>query len=254
LAEIYAAALAPHKVHATTKVVDSSGGPRKALRSGSVDFVPAYSGEELIAVSPNSAERAPNDVYRALGTHLHKDKISLLDRSSAQFGPAVAVTRTTADKYHLTSLRDLSKAATRLSFGATSTFQKSPAGLPSLDHEYRLRFARSVTLADSGGRAAQSLRKGAVDVAVLSAADPAIVLDGFVTLRDPSAALLAQNLVPLVGHGVFDRLPKDAIAACNTVTAKLSTVVLASLLTKLGDGKQSPRDVARDWLDTLNLD
>jgi osmoprotectant transport system substrate-binding protein len=81
------------------------------------------------------------------------------------------------------------------------------------------------------------------------AALPDIVLNGLVTLSDPKAAFMSQNIATIARAG---KLSASAIAACNAVTANLTTVVGASLLNKLG-AAHDPERVATSWLASIGL-
>ena len=111
LAEIYAEALKSQG--ATIKTTLNIGSREKyypALKAGSLDLFPEYTGTILTYLDKTATVSTPDDVYAALAKALPANLIAL-DKSAAEDSDAIVVTKATADKYKLTTIADLAKAA-----------------------------------------------------------------------------------------------------------------------------------------------
>ncbi|MEO7069993.1 MAG: glycine betaine ABC transporter substrate-binding protein, partial [Nostocoides sp.] len=111
LAEIYAEALRAQG--ATIKTTLNIGSREKyypALKAGELDLFPEYTGTILGYLDKTVTVSSPDDVYAALAKALPSNLVAL-DQSKAQDSDAIVVTKATADKYHLTTIADLAKAA-----------------------------------------------------------------------------------------------------------------------------------------------
>ncbi|WP_207892380.1 glycine betaine ABC transporter substrate-binding protein [Streptacidiphilus pinicola] len=109
LAEIYAEALRAQGANITTRLnIGSRETYIPGLKDGSIDLIPEYSGVLLQFFDPKATAVSSADVYAALQKAVPAP-LTVLDQSSAEDKDAIVVTKTTADKYHLTSIADLAK-------------------------------------------------------------------------------------------------------------------------------------------------
>ncbi|MBV9831134.1 MAG: glycine/betaine ABC transporter, partial [Marmoricola sp.] len=107
LAEIYAGALEAQGAKVERKLnIGSREKYFPALKAGSLDLFPEYTGVTLQYLSKGATETAPDDVYAALGKALPSNLIAL-DKAAAEDKDAIVVTKQTADKFHLKSIGDL---------------------------------------------------------------------------------------------------------------------------------------------------
>jgi glycine betaine/choline ABC-type transport system substrate-binding protein len=109
LGEIYAQALQAQG--ATVKTKMNIGARPKyypALKSGSLDLFPEYTGSILAFIDQGATATSPDDVYAALGKALPSNLVAL-DQAEAQDSDAVVVTQETADKFKLKTIADLAK-------------------------------------------------------------------------------------------------------------------------------------------------
>ena len=111
LADIYAEAL--KGAGASVKTHLNIGAREKyiaALKDGSIDLLPEYSGALLQYYDKNAKVASATDVYASLQKALPANLI-VLDQSAAEDQDAIVVTKGTADKYKLTSIADLANKA-----------------------------------------------------------------------------------------------------------------------------------------------
>jgi glycine betaine/choline ABC-type transport system substrate-binding protein len=109
LAEIYAGALKAQG--ATIKEKLNIGSREKyfpALKAGSLDLFPEYTGVTLQFVDKAATATSPDDVYAALAKALPSNLIAL-DKAPAEDKDAIVVTKKTADKFNLKTIEDLAK-------------------------------------------------------------------------------------------------------------------------------------------------
>jgi glycine betaine/choline ABC-type transport system substrate-binding protein len=109
LADIYAEALKAQG--ATIKTTLNIGSREKyyaALKSGSLDLFPEYTGTLLQFIDKGATATSSDEVYAALAKALPSNLVAL-DMAEAQDSDAVVVTKQTADKYGLKTIADLAK-------------------------------------------------------------------------------------------------------------------------------------------------
>jgi osmoprotectant transport system substrate-binding protein len=250
LADIYADAIAAKGVKVTKKLnIGERGAYIAALKDGSIDFVPEYTGSILPFLDPKATAKSPADVYAALQTVAASSGFEVLNYAAAQDSDTITVTKATADKYKLTTIADLASVAKNLTLGAPAQFKTRPDGVPALKSVYGVEFGKFTPTAAGGTVTVTALKNGSIDAADIFSTDPAIVKNGFVSLQDPKSQFAAQNIVPLVAKG---KLNDAAIAAANAVSAKLDTATLAALVAKVADGADADT-VAKDWLTSQGL-
>ena len=109
LANIYAEALQAQGATIKTKLnIGSREKYYPALKSGSLDLFPEYTGTILTYLDKNATATSPDDVYAALGKVLPSNLVALT-QAEAQDSDAVVVTKETASKYKLKTIADLAK-------------------------------------------------------------------------------------------------------------------------------------------------
>ncbi|SER85039.1 ABC transporter substrate-binding protein [Actinokineospora terrae] len=250
LAEIYAGVLEAKGVKVTKKLgIGSREAYYPGLQDGSIDLIPEYTGTLLTHIDKTAKQTSADDVYTALQKAL-PEKLTVLDKSSAEDKDAVVVTKDTATKLNLKSIEDLVKSGS-VTFGGPPEFQKRADGLPGLKETYNLEVKEYKSLDAGGPLTVDALKSGAVQAADLFTTDPAITANDFVVLDDPKNNFAAQNVVPLVTKSKADDTVKQAL---NAVSAKLTTEVLIELNAKLSaPDKPDAAKVAKDWLTSVGL-
>lgn len=248
IAELYAGALR----HAGFEVKTKPGiGAREAyvgaVKDGSVDVVPDYSGNLLLFVKPDATQSSAQDILKALPDALKGEGLSVLDASQAEDKDSLVVTRDTAEKYSLSSIEDLAPVCGELTMGGPPEFQERAYGVKGLKSKYDCTFKSFEPINDGAGPlTVQALTKGDVQVADLFTTNPAIQDNHLVVLEDPKNNFIAQQVLPLTAP---DRLPQKAVDALNELSGKLTTQDLVDLNRKVsGDQQLNPADAAKQWL------
>ncbi|HJQ01386.1 MAG TPA: ABC transporter substrate-binding protein [Jatrophihabitans sp.] len=250
LADIYAEALKAKGVKVTTKLnIGSRETYIPALKDGSIDLIPEYSGVLLQYFDKTATAVSSDDVLAALLKAV-PSPLAVLDQSQAQDKDAIVVTKQTADKYHLTSIADLAAVANKLTLGAPPEFQTRTDGIPGLKRDYGVTF-KTYRKLDAGGPLTENgLKNGQIDAGDIFTTDPLIAKNGWVVLADPKNLYTAQNVLPLINK---DKATENVKAILDAVSAKLTTDDLVQLNEKVQIEKQDPVAVAKDWLANANL-
>jgi osmoprotectant transport system substrate-binding protein len=250
LMDIYADAMAAKGVKITKKPnIGERAAYMAALKDGSIDFIPEYSGSILVYLDKTATAKTPPEVFTALKTAASGQGLTALQYAAAQDSDTITVTKATADKYHLSSIADLKDVASKLTFGAPAQFQTRADGIPALMSVYGVVFGRFTPLQAGGTITVTALTNGSIDAGDIFSTDPSIAKNGFVSLSDPKSMFAAQNVVPLV---TSSKLSKPMADACNAVSGKLDTKTLAELVSKVADGSD-PDAVAKGWLSSVGL-
>ncbi|MGC0363019.1 osmoprotectant transport system substrate-binding protein [Rhodococcus sp. 27YEA15] len=255
IANIYAEALRVNGFDvSTTFNVGSREAYIPALKDGSIDVIPDYTGNLLQYLDPKATATSSADVLAALPAALGSD-LAISTPASAEDKDAVVVTKETADKWNLKTIADLAPHSAEVKFGAPAEFQERPVGLPGLKANYGLDIAASnfVPIGDGGGPATvKALSSGDVTAANIFTTSPAISANNFVVLEDPKNNFPAQNVVPVLrASKSSDKLT----AVLDAVSAKLTTDGLIALNDQVsGESKTEPAAAAKSWIATQGLD
>jgi len=254
VAELYAQALEAKGVTVQrTMKIGARDAYLQALKDGSIDLVPEYTGNLLLAFDKTSTAKTAAEVTKALADKTPTG-MTVLTASAAEDKDSYNVTKDFSAKYGITSLADLSKFTGTLRIGGMPELADRAYGPKGLSSVYGVDAAKMtlVPLSDGGGPlTVKALKDGSVDVADLYTTTPDIAANGFVTLADPQSLILPQNVVPLAST----RIATPAVTAVlDAVSAKLTTADLMAMNGRnSGAEKASAKDVAAAWLKDKGL-
>ena len=248
IAELYAGVLRDAGVTVETKPgIGAREAYVGAVKDGSVDVVPDYSGNLLLFADKDATAASAEDIMKALPSALEGQQLSVLDPSRAENKDALVVTQVTAEKYGLTSIEDLSSVCGDLIMAGPPEFQERAYGVDGLKQKYDCSFKSFQPINDGGGPlTVQALTQDDAQVADIFTTTPAIQDQHLTVLEDPKNNFIAQQVLPLTAP---DRLPQNAVDALNEFSTKLTTQDLIDLNRKVsGDQQQNPADAAKQWL------
>jgi osmoprotectant transport system substrate-binding protein len=250
LAYVYADALADNGIKTAVKPnIGARDAYIAALKDGSIDLVPEYSGNLLQYFDAKATAQSSADVYTALKTAVPAG-FEVLAQSSAQDADSYNVTEEFSKKYGVTSLAQLSKLTIPLSVAANPEFQSRPYGIPGLKSEYGTT-ATLVPIDDGGGpNTLKALLGGQVQLADIYSTTPSIAQNHLVTLADPKHMILAQNIVPLVAKTAASA---KVTSVLDKVQKALTTKDLIAMNTKSSVDKESAQQIAKSWLASKKL-
>jgi osmoprotectant transport system substrate-binding protein len=253
LGELYRQALA---AQGYSVVLNRNIGPTEvtipALESGRLDMYPEYLGTWNSSIAGYKRQfRNARDAYRAGQRYALAHGLELLDATPFSDTDAIAVTRSYAIAYDLSSLHDLSKVATMLTLGAPPQFQQSATGLPAIEEAYDFVPASFEPL--DVGEQYQALDHGKVQAADVNTTDGQLAGGDYKLLRDPRRVFGWGNVVPVVSQKVLAAEGPAFAATIDRVSALLTTPVMRRLNAAVDVSHQDPAQVARQFLQAHGL-
>ncbi|WP_409484453.1 ABC transporter substrate-binding protein [Arsenicicoccus dermatophilus] len=250
LAEVYAGALRAKGVAVDTKLgIGSRETYIPALKDGSIDVIPEYTGALDRYLNKDAKASDPAGILAELRAGLPR-QLEVLAPAKAEDKDAVVMTRARASELGVKSITDLAGKSQDLTIGGPAEWQSRSYGIPGITQTYGLTFKGFRKLDAGGPLAVQGLKNGQVDLANIFTTDPAIQVNDFVVLEDPKNFFPAQQVVPLAVTGRLDATGKGALDA---VSAKLDTAALTTMLKQVTVDHQKPAEVAADWLKASSL-
>ncbi|AYJ52157.1 ABC transporter substrate-binding protein [Rhodococcus sp. P1Y] len=255
VANIYAEALRANGFEVSTKLnIGSREAYIPAVRDGSIDLIPDYTGNLLQYLDESATATSSEDILAALPEALGDD-LTITAQAPGEDKDAVVVTRATATERNLTTIGDLAPFSAELKFAGTPEFQERVGGLPGLESKYGLAIAPQnyVSINDGGGPATvQALVNGDVLAADIFTTAPSIAQNDLVVLEDPENNFAAQNVIPVLRTSKqSDKLTE----VLDAVSAQITTDELIALNTSVsGDAKIEPAAAAKAWVADKGLD
>lgn len=220
IGKIYAEALRADGIEVQEKM---SLGSREvtipALKDGSVDLMPEYSGALLQYFKPDTTATSSDEVAKELANEL-PEGLKLLDMSAAEDKDVLTVKPETAQKYNLTKISDLKPVAGELVLGGPPEWKTRVNGVAGLKSVYGLEFKSFSSLDAGGPLTLNALLNNQIQVADLFSTDPAIAANNLVPLEDDKDLFLAENIVPLINES---KATDDVAKTLNEVSSKLTT-------------------------------
>jgi osmoprotectant transport system substrate-binding protein len=248
LANIYGRAL-KHAGYATVYRLNLGNreAVEPAMERGAVDLYPGYAASELEFVDGGQGE-ASGDVSATLtrlNGYLSRRGLRALQPAPAIDTNGFAVTRATADRYHLRRISDLLPVVSGMTLGGPPECPSRPYCQLGLQRTYGLSF-KGFRALDAGGPLTEAaLEKGDVDVALIFTSDGTIAAKDFVVLQDDRQLQNADNVVPVVRTSA---LGDDAVALLDGVSSRLTTEALIQLNLRAQLDRTDPDELARQWL------
>ncbi|MDM4761793.1 ABC transporter substrate-binding protein [Galbitalea sp. SE-J8] len=249
LAQIYGQVLAAngYTVDYPTAPIGSRETFIPALKDGSIDLIPDYSGNLLYAEDPGATATSADDVAAALPAAVEKDGLAVLDTAPAEDADSLVVTPEFSEKNGVTSIGDLAKLDGDFTIGANTEFESRPYGRDGLESVYGVTGWTFKAIDDYGGPGTlKDLLDDNIQVADIYTTTPSVKANNLVTLADPEHLIAAQNIVPLLSKAFATPEIADLL---NPVSAKLTTDGLLDLnAAYAGDDKPSAASLATTWL------
>jgi osmoprotectant transport system permease protein len=226
-----------------------------ALRRDAIDVYPEYTGTGLVAILhdtlPDSVAADPRTVFahvtRRFSALYH---VRWLPPLGFQNTYAIAVTRSTASRYHLRTLSDLARESAHLKAGFTADFIGRSDGLVGLARVYGLKPSDVKPLAPAVKY--QALASGAVDVIDGYSTDGLLARYDLITLIDDKHFFPPYEATALVSNRLVDQAP-GAIAALTLLSGRLDEATMRQLNRRVEVNGEDVSKVARDELVALGL-
>lgn len=222
-----------------------------AVKNGSADLYVEYTGTGLVDILGQKPMTDPQKVAAAVKTEFpQKYKLEWLNPIGFNDTYAIAVTKETAEKYHLSKISDLSKYAGSLTFGAEQEFLGRSDGLPGLEKDYGFKF-NNVKAMDTGLKY-EAIANNKVDVIDAFATDGQLIKYHLVLLQDDKHFFPPYYAAPLVRMATLKKYPQIK-TVLDKLTGKINDQQMAELNAQVAVDKKPAKDVAMAWLQKEGL-
>jgi osmoprotectant transport system substrate-binding protein len=228
---------------ASTELIDTS------LKSGKITMYPEYTGIMLsVTFKRKTLPKTAGATY-ALAKKLYgKRGQTLLAQTPFQDVDVIAVTRATAKKYGLKTLRDLGKVP-NLNIAAFPEWETR--WRDEIGARYGVKGFDFVPLA--GISAYQLLDQKKVLAADVFTTDPQLLTGNYVELRDPKNMFGFQHVAPVVSKKLVSEYGTKFTSTINKVSKLLSVKAIAAMNKAVGVDKKPAADVAAAFLKANGL-
>ena len=218
----------------------------KALQSGQIQAYPEYTGTLLTAVAgitapPQSAQAA----YQEAKAYLEKHGYTMLNPTPFYDSDAIGTTKAYATAHHLTTIADLKPLGKGVKLGGLPEFRTRAQALVGLEKAYGIN-PTFVPLAS--GLFYNALDSGQVNVSDVFSTDPQLKSGKYVVLTDPMHVFGFQNVGLIVKQSVLAAEGPAFAQTVNAVSALLTTKAIIAMNAAVALSKQSPADVAHQFL------
>jgi osmoprotectant transport system substrate-binding protein len=227
----------------STELIDS------ALRTGRVTIYPEYVGISLSVVFKRKTLPGTAAGTYALAKRLYERRgQTLLRQTPFQDRDVIAVTRATANRHGLATLRDLRKVPnlTIAGFPEWETRWTGPIGT-----QYGVRGFEFVPLA--GISAYTLLDRKEVEAADVFTTDPQLLSSKYVQLRDPKNMFGFQHVAPVVDRDLVRENGARFTSTINAVSRLLTVRAIAAMNRAVGINKKPAAKVADAFLRANDL-
>ncbi|HMG71248.1 MAG TPA: glycine betaine ABC transporter substrate-binding protein [Gemmatimonadaceae bacterium] len=226
-----------------------------ALRTNAIDAYPEYTGTGLIAILHDTLPDSVTADPRAVFAHVARRFVDLyhvrwLPPLGFQNTYAIAVTRSTASRYHLRTLSDLAREGSHLTAGFTADFIGRNDGLVGLARVYGLKPRAVRPLAPAVKY--QALASGAVDVIDGYSTDGLLARYDLVTLIDDKHFFPPYEAAALISNRLDTEAP-GAVAALTLLSGRLDEKTMRQLNRRVEVDGEDVKKVASDELAALGL-
>ncbi|MEE8703333.1 ABC transporter substrate-binding protein [Bifidobacterium crudilactis] len=218
------------------------------VEAGKIDLFPEYSGNLLQYLKPDTTARTSDAVYRALSKAM-PNGLKVLDQSKAADQDSYVVTRAFADKWGISTIKDLSKVTDTMTLGGNSELETRPYGPKGLEQTYGVKVSFTPIEDQGGPLTVKALNDNSIQLANISTASPELKANHLISLKDPQGLFLASNVVPIASKKLDDK----AVKVINDIDASLSTDDLISMNVRSTTDQESASKIATAWLKDKKL-
>lgn len=225
----------------------------KALRSGSVDIYPEFTGTvlESLVTGQKSASHNPKTTYKVAKNALKSQyQMAYLKPMQYQNGYDLAVTKQFAKKYNLKTISDLIAVEGQIHAGFDPDFHQLKDGYPGLSKTYGLKFASAKTMEPSIRY--KAIANGKVNLVDGYTTDPEIQEYHLVVLKDNKQFFPPYQGAPLMTEKLLTAHP-ELRTTLNKLAGKVSTTDMQKMNYKVTVKHEKAATVAREYLKSHGL-
>jgi glycine betaine/choline ABC-type transport system substrate-binding protein len=219
----------------------------EALRGGSIDLYPEYTGTALTAVLKQPVVKDAKVALDRVCSGYRSWGIEWLPPLGFNNSFAMVVRSDTARQQGLRTLSDAARRPEPWRLGAGYEFTQRPDGLDGLVQAYGLRFVGQPVTMDLG-LLYPALRTNKVDMAAANATDGMLAGTEFVVLEDDRRYFPPYECAIAVREESLARIP-GLRAALTELSGRISDSAMRRMNESVEIGHRSAAEVAREFLD-----
>lgn len=220
----------------------------EALRSGEIDLYPEYTGTGYSTILKNKLRPGftPEEMYNMVEKQMRRDhNIELLGSLGFNNTYVLAVTKETAEKYHLKTVTDLTRVSHNLRFGCSPEFAAREDGLLGIEKVYGMKFASINNF--SGTLMYTAIVSNNVDVITAFSTDGLLQKYDLVLLEDDKHFFPPYYMCPFLNMDTAEEYPELA-AALNELGGAIDDYTMQGLNYEVVEKGRDRAEVARSFL------
>lgn len=250
IAEVYALALEDAGVPVERKLQLGSSVIHDAIVNDEIDFYPEYTGTGLITRLGEEPIYDPEECYEAVKKgYAEKFDITWLAHSDVNDSEGLAMLKTTAQQYGITTFSDLWSNASNLTFAANGEFYEQAGIFDRLQEVYGASsFKDAVTMDHT--LTFQATKSGEVDAISVYTTEGNLADDEFLILKDDKNCWPPYYLVPIIRNDALKANPKVE-EIVNKVTATFTDENVIAMNAKVDIDGEEYSDVAKEYYDSI---
>ena len=218
----------------------------QALKQGSIDLYPEYTGTALTAVLKQPVDRDPSLVLRRVRDSYRPLGLVWLRPLGFDNTFAMVVRTETARSGRLQSLTDAARSPRPWRLGVGYEFVQRPDGLDGLVQTYGLRLEGDPVAMDLG-LLYPALESGRIGMAAASATDGRLAEAGFTVLADDRHYFPPYECAIVVRQAALDRFPALR-PALDQLSGRISDTDMRRMNAAVDRDHRSVSEVAREFL------
>jgi glycine betaine/choline ABC-type transport system substrate-binding protein len=248
LAEIVAQQIEKKTTVEVERKIDLGGTllAQEALKSGSIDLYPEYSGTALTAVLKKPVNKDPKAVMDEVRQGYAQWHLTWLQPLGFNNTFAMVVRTADARQQHLATLSDAANRQQPWKMGVGYEFIERPDGLEGLKKAYSLRLNGNPVTMDLG-LLYPALRNGTIEMGAGSATDALLTDTQFTMLTDDRHYFPPYECAIVVRDSALERFPQIKSALAD-LSGGISDATMRQLNAAVDRDHRSVADVAREFL------
>ena len=221
----------------------------KAVKSGQVDAYPEYTGTALTSFFDKKATDVPHDeqkAYQEAKAGFAKSNLTALPPTPFTDSNGVGMLKSKAQKLGITKISDLTSKGSSLTLYGTPECRQRPDCLLGLQDVYKIKFKKFVPV-DPGLRH-KVLDSGQADTSIVFTTDGQLAQGKELLLKDDKHMFPPYNVTLVFRNEALKKLGPEAQKTIALVQKGLTTEAMQELNSRVDIDKQTPQQVAKDYL------
>jgi glycine betaine/choline ABC-type transport system substrate-binding protein len=221
----------------------------KAVKSGQVDAYPEYTGTALTSFFGKKATDVPHDeqkAYQEAKAGFAKSNLTALPTTPFTDSNGVGMLKSKAQKLGIKNLSDLTSKGSSLTLYGPPECRQRPDCLLGLQDLYKIKFKKFVPV-DPGLRH-KVLDSGQADTSIVFTTDGQLAQGKELLLKDDKHMFPPYNVTLVFRNEALKKLGPEAQKTIALVQKGLTTEAMQELNSRVDIDKQTPQQVAKDYL------